>query len=109
MRIGRIIAHRWRSLFRRFRAEADLQREIDLHIEQLTKEQMAEGMSESEARIAAAREFGNPGLIKERCRDMRRIQMLEEAARDVAFAFRMLRKSPVFSAAAIVSLALGIG
>jgi predicted permease len=109
MRFGRIIVHRLYSLFRRSRAEADLQREIDLHIEQLAKEHMATGMTESEARIAARREFGAVGQTQEQCRDMRRIRFIEEFMRDLAFAFRALKKSPLFTLTALVSLALGIG
>jgi hypothetical protein len=65
MRFGRILVHRCKSLFRRSRVEADLQREIDLHIEQLAKERMATGMTESEALLSARREFGPIGLTKE--------------------------------------------
>jgi hypothetical protein len=109
MRFVRILTHRCRSLFRRSRAEADLQREIDLHVTQLAKELMAEGMSECEALLAAKREFGPVDLTKERCRDMRRTNFIEELARDLAFAFRTLRKSPAFTLTALLSLALGIG
>jgi hypothetical protein len=58
MRFSRVAMHRVRSLFRRSSADADLQREIELHFEQLMKEAMASGMSESEARIMARRQFG---------------------------------------------------
>ncbi len=109
MRFTRILVHRFYSLFRRSRAETDLQREIDLHIEQLAKEQLAAGMSESEAFIAARREFGPVGLTKEQCRDMRRIGFIEELTQDLAFAFRTLKKSPAFTVTALLSLALGIG
>jgi putative ABC transport system permease protein len=97
MRLGRIIVHRCRSLFRRSRAEVDLQREIDLHIEQLAKEQMAAGMTESEAFAAARREFGSIVVTEESCRDMRGINFIDELARDLSFAFRTLRKSPAFT------------
>jgi macrolide transport system ATP-binding/permease protein len=109
MRLGRIIVHRCRSLFRRSRAEVDLQREIDLHIEQLAKEQMAAGMTESEAFAAARREFGSIVVTEESCRDMRGINFIDELARDLSFAFRTLRKSPAFTLTALLSLALGIG
>ncbi len=109
MRFGRIIVHRYRSLFRRSRVEADLQREIDLHIEQLARERMAAGMAESEALVAAKREFGTVSITKEECRDMRRISFIEDLTRDLAFAFRALTKSPGFTLTALLSLALGIG
>ncbi|HZQ55832.1 MAG TPA: ABC transporter permease [Bryobacteraceae bacterium] len=109
MRLGRILAHRWQSLFRRSRAEAELQREIALHIEQLAKEYRAAGMSESEALSAARRDFGPAGVTKEQCRDMRGTRWIEECARDLAFGFRALKKSPGFTLTALLSLALGIG
>ena len=55
MRTARIIKQRFASLFRRQRAEAELDRELSLHLEQLTKENIARGMSESEARAGSGR------------------------------------------------------
>jgi macrolide transport system ATP-binding/permease protein len=109
MRLVRLILHRCRSLFRRSRVEADLQREMNLHLDQLVKERMAEGMTESEARAAAKRDFGPVSLTAEQCRDMRRTHLIEELIRDLAFAFRALKKSPAFTVTALLSLALGIG
>src|SRR5579875_915511 len=109
MRLSRILVHRWQSLFRRSRAEAELQREIALHIEQLANEYRAAGMSESEALSAAKRDFGPAAVTKEQCRDMRGTRFIEEFARDLAFGFRALTKSPGFTLTALLSLALGIG
>jgi predicted permease len=109
MRLMRIVRHRVHSLLRRSRAEADLGREIAFHVEQLTREYVADGMSESDARLLARREFGSESLVQEQCRDMRRVGAVEDLARDVAYAWRILRKSPGFAVAAVVSLALGIG
>jgi hypothetical protein len=109
MRLRRVIIHRLRSLFRGSHANADLQREIDLHFEQLVKDAMASGMNESEARIVARREFGPVESTKEKCRDMRRVNMVENFVRDVQYALRMIRTKPSFSVPALVSLALGIG
>jgi macrolide transport system ATP-binding/permease protein len=109
MRIARVIKQRLRSLFRRSQADSDLQREVELHLEQLTKERVAEGMSRSEALAAAKREFGSVSLTEEECRDMRRMSFIDDLMRDVVFAIRGLTKSPVFTIAALLSLALGIG
>ncbi|HWD99272.1 MAG TPA: ABC transporter permease, partial [Bryobacteraceae bacterium] len=109
MRFFRILTNRFRSLFRRSRAEAELEREIDLHLGQLVKEHLEAGLTEAEAVAAARREFGPVALTKEQCRDMRRTTWLDDLARDVVFASRVLRKSPAFTLTALVSLALGIG
>ena len=58
MRMIRIAVHRFRSLFFRSHADEELRREFDVHIEQLTREYVAGGMAESEARLAARRDFG---------------------------------------------------
>ena len=109
MRTARIIKQRFASLFRRQRAEAELDRELSLHLEQLTKENIARGMSESEARLQARREFGSFALTQEACRDSRRITWIEDLGRDLLYAFRQLARSPGFTLTAVLSLALGIG
>ncbi|MBV9498475.1 MAG: ABC transporter permease [Acidobacteriaceae bacterium] len=109
MRFSRVLIHRLQSLFRRSRADADLQREIEVHFEQLVKEAMASGAGESEARMMARRQFGPMEKTKEECRDSRRVNHIDDFMRDVRYALRTIRTKPGFSVPALLSLTLGIG
>jgi predicted permease len=109
MRIIHIIKHRVNSLLRRDRIDAELQSEIELHIEQLTKEGVASGMSEPEARMIALREFGPIEKSKEECRDMRKVNGVGSTMQDLRQAWRGMINAPSFSVVAVLTLALGIG
>ncbi len=109
MRLARIVVHRLRSLFRSSRVDADLRRELDMHVEQLTKQYIADGMTSAEARAAARRDFGSIESAREQCRDTRRVTLVEDTVRDLVYAARTFAKSPAFTLTAVGSLALGIG
>ena len=109
MRQIRVLIQRLRSLLLRDRIEHDLDREINLHLDQLTREYVSEGMDEAEARRAALRDFGPLEATKQECRDMRRVNWFEEFLRDLGYAWRSLRRSPAFTLTAILTIALGIG
>ena len=109
MRRLRIIAHRFRSLFGRGGQETELATEVDIHLQQLKRELIADGLSDVEAKREARRQFGSPLLAQEQCRDARRVGLVDDLIRDIGFALRLFRKSPRFTLTAVASLVLGIG
>src|SRR5258706_9748701 len=99
----------WRSLFRKRALDAQLDSELRFHFEKLVNDYIAEGMSSEEARRRAVLEFGGREQIKEELREVHRIPILEALAMNLRFAWRLIRKSPVFSVVVVLTLALGIG
>jgi putative ABC transport system permease protein len=100
---------RLRSLIRRSDVERELDEEIRFHLDQLVEENIAAGMPEDEARRSALRTIGGISQLQEECRDMRRINYIDDLLRDLRYAGRNLLRSKSFSILAVLIMALGIG
>ena len=100
---------RFRYWLTRTQRQADLRKEVELHIEEKTAELVASGVSEAAARAEALRRFGNIGIIREDSREVWIARWWSDFWQDVRYGVRGIQRDPGFAAIAIVSAALGIG
>ena len=98
-----------RDTFGPHRMDEELDDEFQFHLEQRVDEFIAQGASPEEARLRAARLFGNRAHLRESTRDRDVLQGLQSVMQDLRFAARNMRRNPAFASAAVLSLALGIG
>ncbi|HYL95319.1 MAG TPA: ABC transporter permease, partial [Terriglobales bacterium] len=98
-----------RSLIHRPEMNDDLAEELRFHMERQMEANLAAGMGPEQARRQAVLAFGGLEGVKENCRDQWGARLLDSTAKDVHYAFRGFRKNPVFTLAAVCTIALGIG
>ncbi len=109
MRLVRQFRSRISWLLRRSKAEADLNDELQDYVERQTERRLAAGLSPEKARTEALRDAGGVEQLKEECRDAGGTLWLENTLQDIRYAWRTLNRNRGFAAAAICTLALGIG
>ena len=98
-----------RNLFGSRKVERDLAEEVDSYLALSTDAKVRAGLDETAARRAAAVELGGVEQVKEQVREARLGHFIETRFQDLRFAFRTLRKSPVFSLTVVLVLGIGIG
>jgi predicted permease len=105
----RRLANLWRLLAHRDAFESEMTEEMRFHLESRAAELVRRGMPADAARRQARLEFGNPTAYHDRCRDARRLHLVDDFLADLRFTFRGFRKHKLLTAIVVVTLTFGIG
>jgi predicted permease len=105
----RVLLAKLRGSFGQRRTHRELETEIQLHIQMLKERFVIQGMKPGDAEAAAQRQFGNATLLRQRHHEQSALSFFTTFWRDLRFGLRQLRRNPIVTCVAIVSLALGIG
>jgi len=103
------LVRRLGGLLGRKRVEQEMDEEMRFHLEMQTEENIRSGMTVEEARRAAAKAFGAVTKVKEACREQKGLPTAESIVQDLKYGMRKLVGMPLFTGAALLTLALGIG
>jgi predicted permease len=109
MKTLRRLFHRLASWATSAQGDQLLRAEIEEHIAMQTADNVRAGLSPVEARRQALLKFGSVEAIKESYRDQRRLPLVETLTREARYTLRRLRKTPAFTAAVVLTMALGVG
>src|SRR5258705_4847814 len=96
--------YRLKAVFRKSRVEEDLSEELQFDLQLEIEKNINAGMSSEKARYAALRTFGGVDQVTEACRELQHWSRFEALWRDLKHPLRGLKKSPSFTALAVISL-----